>query len=111
MFAGVAATRIIVESQVTGDVLTEASIQFDNIGEDVVPAADNIWDLGSEAMTWGEVHQNIAFINVISSSPRPNSNNTRDFGSAAFNWKTIFTNDLGGGAGALLFAGLIMGEG
>ncbi len=106
MFAGVAATRIITESQVTGDVLTEASIQFDNIGENVIPDADNVRDLGSAAMTWGEVHQNIAFINVISSSPRPNADGTRDFGSAAFNWNTIFVNDIQGSARGLILAGL-----
>lgn len=106
MRAGVAATRVTTETQVTADVLTEASIQFDNIAEDVIPDANNTRDLGSAAKKWAEGHIQSLIVGFVTSTLQPSPDDSIDLGQPGNKWRTIYVNDIQGAARALILAGL-----
>lgn len=106
MRSGVASTRVTVETQVGADILTEASIVFDDIAEDVVPDATDTRDIGSSTKYWLCVYTTRLFATNLAKTLLMYFDDTYDIGSSTKKLRTIYVNDIQGDARALIMMGI-----
>lgn len=106
MRTGVSGINVTVESQVTNDILTELSIQFDNIGENVLPDGDGTRQLGAAGFAWSQMHSvTLVVSGTVDSNLVPDAS-TRDLGSSGTPWQVAYANDIQGDARSLILMGL-----
>lgn len=106
MRAGVAATNITVETQISADLLTDFSIDYTAIGEDIIPDTTNTRTLGSDASKWKNIKAILINAVKVDSNLTPLVDDTRTLGIVTAAWKEIFVNDIQGAARALIMMGI-----
>lgn len=69
------------------------------IDENVYPTVDNVYDIGSAALSWndifidGEIYRGgSALLSVVNQSVYPDTDNIYDIGSAALSWQDIYAD-------------------
>lgn len=107
MRQSIAATLISNEAQVAADTLTEVSIQFDNIDEEVLPDSDLNHSLGSAIKRWNRGFIDVLDTRFIETNLCPITDGSNSLGTAASKFSTIYVNDIQGDARALIIAGLL----
>ncbi len=110
MDMGFASALITSESQITADLLTETSIQFDNIAENLVSDATNTRDIGTGSVYWRKLYVNELYCGSLRKTIVPSADDTYNLGNISQRMRTIWTNKIEGDAvGQMMVFSLLFG--